>query len=647
VTPGGNEYANFYDHRIPDLGKINMSDANNRIATTVMMLNIVATVLSNPDINEMTFQLSQKIRELTGSRIVILSTSFAHDDGWLKNRILAVAPSRHAALAETAPVMDIMEKALQLDHATFFPIQTGNGKETNQTTGINIFPCLVMPLKIGEERIGSILSLGLLGAGFIDSILEIENILSGIVSVVLKNVLMKERQQQILQKLEREIEDRKIAEAKLRESEQRIRSLVETTSDWIWETDATGTYTYSNPKVEDLLGYTTVEVLGKKTYDFMPPEEAEKTKALMREIINNPMPISAYQNINLSKDGRKVILETNGEPFFDNNNIFAGYRGIDRDITRRKQAEESLALERQRLANIIEGTNAGTWEWNIRTGEIVLNDRWAEMLGYTLAELAPVSIDTIENLTHPDDMETSKDLLARHFKKELPYYECELRMRHKNGGWVWIHASGKVAAWTEDGKALMIFGTHQDITRRKLAEEKIQHMATHDALTGLPAIKLAEDRLAMAIGMARRQKKLTAVMFIDLDGFKTVNDTLGHNAGDYLLKEAAKRMLACVRETDTVARYGGDEFLLIAAALRSMTDAEELAQKVINVLSQPVIYNDQQALIGASIGISLYPPNGKDMDKLIRLADEAMYQSKNSGKNRFTFAKAQLKSNHV
>ena len=143
---------------------------------------------------------------------------------------------------------------------------------------------------------------------------------------------------------------------------------------------------------------------------------------------------------------------------------------IATDITERKRAEENLSQERERLAGIIRGTNAGTWEWNVQTGETILNERWAEIIGYTLDELSPVSIETWMKFTHPDDLKTSDELLRKHFSGELDYYECEARMRHKSGEWVWVLDRGRVTTWTDDGKPLMMMGTHQDITARKRAE---------------------------------------------------------------------------------------------------------------------------------------------------------------------------------
>jgi diguanylate cyclase (GGDEF)-like protein/PAS domain S-box-containing protein len=310
-----------------------------------------------------------------------------------------------------------------------------------------------------------------------------------------------------------------------------------------------------------------------------------------------------------------------------------------RDITHLKQTEALLESKKQRLAYILEGTDVGTWEWNVQTGETMFNERWAGMVGYTLEDLAPVSIDTWIKLTHPDDLEMSRSLLEKHFNRELPFYVHEARMRHKKGHWVWILDRGKVATWTDDGKPLMMCGTHMDITERKMAEEKILHLATHDVLTGLPSLRLVRDRLAMSLGMSRRNDTLTAVMFVDLDRFKEVNDTFGHDAGDYVLTVVADRLLSSVRETDTVARIGGDEFLIIATDLQSGNDAALIAEKISRLVSRPVALYGRHTTVVASIGIALYPDNGEDMDNIIKLADRAMYKIKNSGGDGYCFAR--------
>jgi PAS domain S-box-containing protein len=160
------------------------------------------------------------------------------------------------------------------------------------------------------------------------------------------------------------------------------------------------------------------------------------------------------------------------------------------DITERKQSEQLLASERRRLSNILEGTNVGTWEWNVQTGVTVFNERWANIMGYTLSDLSPVSIDTWRQLCHPEDVSISDELLAKHFAREMDYYDCEIRMRHKNGGWVWVLDRGKIASWTDDGKPLLMSGTHQDITERKVIEDYLrlseaQNRALLDAIPDL------------------------------------------------------------------------------------------------------------------------------------------------------------------
>ncbi|MGL1904058.1 MAG: PAS domain-containing protein, partial [Fibrobacterales bacterium] len=194
------------------------------------------------------------------------------------------------------------------------------------------------------------------------------------------------------------------------------------------------------------------------------------------------------------------------------------------EVAEHLSTEETLAKERQRLAYILEGTNVGTWEWNVQTGETVLNERWAGIIGYTLEELSPVNIDNWMKFAHPDDLKISEEILKKNFRRELDFYDCELRMRHKNGHWVWMFGRGKVFTWTEEGKPLLMCGTHQEITQRKEYEQKIQYMATHDSLTHVPNLNVAQDRLTMALESAKRNKKLVGVLFVDMDGFKNIND---------------------------------------------------------------------------------------------------------------------------
>ncbi|MDY7000911.1 MAG: diguanylate cyclase [Thermodesulfobacteriota bacterium] len=335
------------------------------------------------------------------------------------------------------------------------------------------------------------------------------------------------------------------------------------------------------------------------------------------------------------------LMKTTGEQkYFDVTHVFLPPNTVmthTEDITERKQAEEELRRKEERLGLALRGGDLGIWDWDIQTDEVRFNERWVGMKGYSLRELEP-RMKVWEKLMHPEDLPGVREKLKAHLEGETSFYEAEFRMRHKSGEWVWILDKGRVIEWDEDDHPVRACGTHLDITERKKAEEKILHMANHDPLTGLPSLRLAKDRIFLAMGLASRHKTMAAVMFMDLDEFKKVNDGFGHDAGDALLKEMAGRFLSCVREVDTVARVGGDEFLLIASDLSTKDDAAKIAGKVIQRVGEPFTYNGNQLNVGVSIGIALCPDNGKEAEILIRKADDAMYAAKKFGRNRFVFS---------
>lgn len=570
---------------------------------------------------------------------------------------------------------------------------------------------------------------------------------------------------------------------------------------------------------------------------------------------------------------------------------------FNRMITNIRTAQDNLLESRQeslrqtkRLSEVIWGTNIGTWEWNVQTGETIFNERWAGVVGYALEELQPVSIETWGRLVHPEDSKQSQELLKRCFERQDEYYECEVRMRHKNGEWVWVLDRGRVVEWAPDGKPLRMSGTHQEITERKLLEEtlrlerdfnnaildtaksivmvlnrggeivrmnqeaqrftgysfaeaahepffwtrfllpeqqqkvrgvfdnlmtgnvvaryenywvrrddsqclfdwsnsllrnaageaeflvtvgidiserksieeqlnkslrynrslieasldplatiskdgkimdvnqateemtgivrakliggdfsdyftdpekaregyqnvfmtgrirdyplsirhvdghatevlfsasifrdeqgevagvfaaarditklkqtveRIEHMAHFDSLTDLPNRVLLGDRLHQVLVSAKRDKSKTALMFIDLDRFKPINDKYGHHIGDLLLVQVGHRMQSCIRESDTVARIGGDEFVVLLPNVETENDALRAAEKIRTALRLPF---DIQALtleISSSIGIALYPKHGQDWESLSKNADAAMYRAKATGRDAIVLA---------
>ncbi|HAJ25694.1 MAG TPA: hypothetical protein DCG53_00340 [Syntrophus sp. (in: bacteria)] len=228
-----------------------------------------------------------------------------------------------------------------------------------------------------------------------------------------------------------------------------------------------------NGFAESLTGYKAAEVIGKSWIDlFVPAQIREQIYLVWDDIVKTKAIGHHYENMIVLKNGQQRLIEWNNKVISENG-LFKMVLSIGKDITDRTQAENALKEERQRLANIIKGTNIGTWEWNVQTGETIFNDRWAEIIGYTLDEISPISIETWMKFTHPDDLEISGKLLEKHFHGEIDYYEFESRMKHKDGSWVWVLDRGQVATWTEDEKPLMMMGTHQDITFQKRTEERL------------------------------------------------------------------------------------------------------------------------------------------------------------------------------
>lgn len=303
----------------------------------------------------------------------------------------------------------------------------------------------------------------------------------------------------------------------------------------------------------------------------------------------------------------------------------------------RKQASSKLLAEQERTKEILKGTNAGTWHWNIETEELNINDRWAEIIGYTLEELSPVKISTWSSSLHPDDLIQATKELEKHFSHEIDYYDVEFRQKHKNGEWIWINARGKVVVWGDDDTPKRMTGTHLDITGRKNAEEKLLHQAHFDTLTDLPNRFLSLNRLSELISNAKRHNKKVGIFFLDLDDFKKINDTLGHDVGDKVLTEAAKRLQDSVRNEDIVGRLGGDEFIVLANELPDSKDASYIAKKLLNSFQEPFTHQDRELRLSVSIGISIYPEDGNNESELLKNADSAMYHSKREGRKTFSY----------
>ncbi|TCS73803.1 PAS domain S-box-containing protein/diguanylate cyclase (GGDEF)-like protein [Sulfuritortus calidifontis] len=434
--------------------------------------------------------------------------------------------------------------------------------------------------------------------------------------------------------------ERRLADstAALLESEQRFRTLVESVNDWIWEIDADWRYVYVSPKVEEILGYKPDEILGLRPFDLMPPSEAEQLSRRFEAIAAEGKPFTSMENRNLHKDGRLVILETSATPIFREDGSLCGYRGVDRDVTERWLAKEALDQTTQRLNRHFQQTPLAVIEWDADFRVLDWNPSAEAIFGYTKAET--IGRHAMELIVP----ESATDHVAKVWG-ELLGQGGGFRSSNEN-----VTKSGKIITceWyntplvDDNGRVIGVASLAQDITEQRQAEQRLNHLAYYDALTSLPNRALFQDRLGQAIATASRHQKLVGVMLMDLDQFKVINDTLGHETGNALLQAVADRLKHCLRESDTVARLGGDEFAIALTDISTIEDVVQIAQKVLDEFVCPFTIAGKELFVSASIGITLYPFDGSDASLLLRNADSAMYHAKDCGRKTFQFYSAEM-----
>jgi diguanylate cyclase (GGDEF)-like protein/PAS domain S-box-containing protein len=308
---------------------------------------------------------------------------------------------------------------------------------------------------------------------------------------------------------------------------------------------------------------------------------------------------------------------------------------VVQDITHRKRAEQALRESEERLKLALRATRSGVFDNNYAKSSFWWSPEFIEMLGYDAVD-ALYANKLFDGLLHPEDKEAAQNQIERYLGGDMGDYMSLYRLRHRDGSWVWVEARGQ-ALRDETGRPLRFTGTMTDVSDRKRFEEQLMYVSTHDPLTGLPNRTLVQDRLQHAIAHADRKGAIVAVLLLDVDRFKLVNDSLGHQAGDKLLRALAQRLGGCVRAADTVGRLGVDEFMVIAEDLPEVQTAARVAETILVSLSRPFSIDGQQLFVTASIGISLFPGDGADFAALMRDADMAMHNVKTSGGNSYRF----------
>ncbi|HSG23255.1 MAG TPA: EAL domain-containing protein, partial [Azonexus sp.] len=411
------------------------------------------------------------------------------------------------------------------------------------------------------------------------------------------------------------------AQAEARQSQQNIAGLFDTLSDFLFIVSPEGSILHCNRAVSEILGYAPGTLNGQPIAAVHPPETDKTVVEILGELLagqrnNCPWPI-------LHADGRHLMVETrvvqgywNGQP---------AMLGISQDISQRLHAEE-----RQKLAaSVFDNAHEGIMITDPRGRIIEVNDTFSELTGYSRQESVGQTTDLLKSGHHTADfyLEMWQTI------QQAGFWRGEVWNRKKSGE---IFVEQLTISTVRDrlGAVSHFVGIFSDITLIKEHQQRLEHLAHFDALTQLPNRMLLGDRMQLAMAQTERSGKALAVCYLDLDGFKPVNDRYGHATGDRLLIEVAQRLKACMRGGDTASRLGGDEFVLLFSGLDGLHECDLAIARVISILAQPFKIGEHSIEISASIGVTLYPQDGSDADTLLRHADQAMYAAKQDGRNR-------------
>ncbi len=418
----------------------------------------------------------------------------------------------------------------------------------------------------------------------------------------------------------------------MRRKEEQLRRVVNTVPALISATDREGRIRLLNSQHERYCGIDPSSAVGTTLGDLFGADYAERHRSIDRTLLEHGEPPGAFEECVADASGGKHILLTTKAPLSDGTDVPEGIVTVSLDITERKLQEQAVVESEQRFRSLVEGSVLGILIERDDT-PLFANDTLARLFGYANVDEI-LAVPTVEALLSPSEHERYRQirrtLLAGDSHGELSEFAAQKR----NGEAIWLQAQAQRVSWKGETAVQL---TVADVTLRKAYEMQLERQAKFDAITGLPNRLLMMDRLRGAIISAERHGHKGAVLFIDLDHFKRINDTLGHACGDEVLKQAAERLSGCVRGEDTVARIGGDEFTVVLPNISSAAHAEPVVQKILQVFSQPFTVSQHDVFVSASIGVAVFPDDGADSELLVKNADVAMYRSKERGRSTFEF----------
>jgi diguanylate cyclase (GGDEF)-like protein/PAS domain S-box-containing protein len=390
--------------------------------------------------------------------------------------------------------------------------------------------------------------------------------------------------------------------------------------------------------VAHLYNTTPEAMVGKHDEDFgVTPEMAAFFRASAQAIMAGDETRVVMEDSRDAITGEVRHLRTIKKPLKDaqgRNQLLV----LGQDITDLVNAQRQVTESEQRLQHVMETTREGIWDCHLPSQQVIHNRQWYQTLQYTESDLPP-TMEAFFSIIHPDDLDRVKNRfneLISGTSDASADYHSEHRLLRKDGKAIWVQDRGRVVERDAHGQAVRVVGSYSDISLQKEHQRHLEHIAHYDMLTGLPNRVLLADRLQQAMAQANRRGLQVAVAYLDLDGFKAINDRYGHTTGDLLLTSIATQFKAMLREGDTIARLGGDEFVAVFVDLSDVQASVALIKRLLEVASHLTDVDGLMLKVSASIGVSFYPQaDDTDADQLLRQADQAMYNAKLAGKNRY------------
>jgi len=411
------------------------------------------------------------------------------------------------------------------------------------------------------------------------------------------------------------------------DAEMRLRYIVDACSDMISRHDSTGRFIYVSPSCADVIGYSTQELLGTRLDDYIQAEDLVRLEGQ-----SNASDIYESTYRMRHKNGSYIWVEARGRivrAVDDDRNVRETHI-LTRDVSRRMRAESALRESERRYRNLFETSPMPMWIYDPQTLQLLaVNKRAIDQYGFSADEFSSMKLTDVRPASEVSRM------LEGVSERNAPFHDHGVWIhRRKDGSLLDVHVTSSEIEWSGRPARLALL---RDVTETKVAEDQLAYLAHFDTLTGLPNRVLLRDRLSQSIAAASRDNRLVGVLFMDLDQFKEVNDCFGHTSGDLVLRDVAARLNTGLREGDTLCRYSGDEFIVVLNDLGSLDDIAAYKTQTLRALMTPCIVDGREITTTASIGISVYPNDGDDIETLVRHADVAMYQAKEEGRNTFRF----------